>query len=461
MITVHNSLTGQKEALEPLEPGRIRMYVCGMTVYDLCHIGHARAFVVFDVIARYLRWRGLDVTYVRNITDIDDKIIRRAAENGEAIDALTERFVQAMYEDFDKLGIERPDSEPRATDHIDEIIALTQALIERGHAYAARNGDVYYRVASFPAYGQLSGKRPADLRAGARIGIGEAKEDPLDFALWKGAKRGEPAWDSPWGPGRPGWHIECSAMATSELGERFDIHGGGMDLKFPHHENEIAQSCGASDAGFAKVWLHNGFVNVADEKMSKSLNNFFTIRDVLATHRPEAVRYFVLSSHYRSPLNFTEDNLATARVALDGLYTALRGVAPGAEPDAGVLERFRSVMDDDFNTARGLAELKAAAGELNRAKDAGDDETSGRLAAAILEAGGVLGITRQAPDAWFQGDDVDGDRLDADGIEALIAERRAARDAKDWAAADRIRDELDAAGVVLEDGPEGTSWKRG
>ena len=461
MITVHNSLTGQKEELEPLEPGRIRMYVCGMTVYDLCHIGHARAFVVFDVIARYLRWRGLDVTYVRNITDIDDKIIRRAAENGESIDSLTERFVEAMYEDFDKLGIERPDAEPRATGHIDEIIALTSKLIERGHAYAASNGDVYYRVASFPAYGRLSGKRPADLRAGARIGIGEAKEDPLDFALWKSAKRGEPAWDSPWGPGRPGWHIECSAMATSELGERFDIHGGGMDLKFPHHENEIAQSCGASDAGFAKVWLHNGFVNVADEKMSKSLNNFFTIRDVLATHRPEAVRYFVLSSHYRSPLNFTEDNLAAARVAIDGLYTALRGVTPADEPDAGVLERFRSVMDDDFNTARGLAELKAAAGELNRAKDAGDDETSGRLAAAILEAGAVLGIARLSPDVWFQGDDADGDRLDADGIEALIAQRRAARAAKDWAAADRIRDELDAAGVVLEDGPEGTSWKRG
>jgi cysteinyl-tRNA synthetase len=465
MITVHNSLTGAKEAFEPLDPGHVRMYVCGMTVYDLCHIGHARAMVVFDVVARYLRWHGFRVTYARNITDIDDKIIRRAAENGEPFDALTARYIAAMYEDFDALGLERPDLEPRATGHIPEILAMIEELIERGHAYAAANGDVYYRVASFADYGRLSGKRPADLRAGARIEVGEAKEDPLDFALWKAAKKDEPAWDSPWGPGRPGWHIECSAMSTAELGERFDIHGGGMDLKFPHHENEIAQSCGASDAGFAKVWMHNGFVNVDEEKMSKSLGNFFTIRDVLARHRPEAVRYFVLSSHYRSPLNYSEDNLARARAALDGLYTALRGVAPATTPDPDSIARFRAAMDDDFNTALALAELKAVAGEINRARDAGEAERAGALAAALLEAGGVLGILRQAPDDWFQAADGEGEddgrAMDSARIETLIERRNAARRDRDWATADRIRDELDAAGVVLEDGPGGTTWRRG
>jgi cysteinyl-tRNA synthetase len=461
MITVHNSLTGEKETLTPLEAGHVRMYVCGMTVYDLCHIGHARAFVVFDVVARYLRWRGYRVTYARNITDIDDKIIRRAAENGEDIDHLTARFIQAMYEDFDALGIERPDLEPRATAHIPEIIALTEALIEREHAYAATNGDVYYRVASFPAYGKLSGKRPADLRAGARIDIGEAKDDPLDFALWKAAKPGEPAWDSPWGRGRPGWHIECSAMSMAELGEHFDIHGGGMDLKFPHHENEIAQSCGATDAGFAQVWMHNGFVNIDEEKMSKSLDNFFTIREVLATHRPEAVRYFVLSSHYRSPLNYSEANLARARSALDGLYTALRGVPAGPDPDPDALASFQAAMDEDFNTAQALAELKAVAGELNRAKEAGDAAKAGALAAALRTAGGVLGIAVQDPTAWFQAaSDDTGAGLDAAAIEALIEARNAARRDKDWGAADRIRDELDGAGIVLEDGPAGTTWKR-
>lgn len=325
-IRIHNSLSGAKEDLQPIEPGHVRMYVCGMTVYDLCHLGHARAFTVFDTVARYLRWRGYRVTYVRNITDIDDKIIKRAAENGEPIDELTRRFTDAMHEDFDALLMERPTQEPRATEHLDEIVDMIASLIEKGHAYVADNKDVYYRVSSFERYGCLSGKRPADLRAGARVEVAEAKDDPLDFALWKAATPGEPAWDAPWGAGRPGWHIECSAMSIAALGETFDIHGGGMDLKFPHHENEIAQSCGATDGEFARIWMHNGFVNVEAEKMSKSLGNFFTIRDALASHRPEAIRYFVLSSHYRSPLNFSRDNLTQARSAIDRLYTSMRGL---------------------------------------------------------------------------------------------------------------------------------------
>jgi cysteinyl-tRNA synthetase len=465
MIRIHNSLTGTKEALTPVEPGRVRMYVCGMTVYDLCHIGHARAMVVFDVVARYLRWRGYEVTYVRNITDIDDKIIRRAAENGEPVSELTRRYIDEMYRDFDALGLERPDQEPRATEHMDEIIAMIRTLIDKGHAYAAANGDVYYRVASFADYGRLSGKRPQDLRAGARIEVDEAKDDPLDFALWKAAKAGEPHWDSPWGPGRPGWHIECSAMSTTALGETFDIHGGGVDLKFPHHENEIAQSCGASGAGFARVWMHNGFVRVDDEKMSKSLGNFFTIRDAVAKYRGEVVRYFVLTSHYRSPLNYTAENLDLARSALDRLYTALRGLPASAadgEADPDTLRRFTAAMDDDFNTADALAGLQTAARKLNSARAAGDTVTATRLAAAIRQTGAVIGICQQDAEAWFQSsaEPASGALSDAD-IESRIAARDAARRAKDWAGADRIRDELAAAGIVLEDGAGGTRWKRG
>ncbi|MGI9264454.1 MAG: cysteine--tRNA ligase, partial [Gammaproteobacteria bacterium] len=387
-MRIHNSLTGKKEDLTPIEPGHVRMYVCGMTVYDLCHLGHARAFTAFDIVARYLRWRGYQVTYVRNITDIDDKIIRRAAENGEPMEALTERFIEAMHDDFDALGIERPTQEPRATEHMDEIIDMISTLIDKDHAYLASNKDVYYRVASFAPYGCLSGKRPEDLRAGARVEIGEAKEDPLDFALWKASREGEPSWDSPWGPGRPGWHIECSAMSIAALGTNFDIRGGGMDLKFPHHENEIAQTCGATDDNFANVWVHNGFVNVDAEKMSKSLGNFSTIRDVLERHRSEAIRYFVLSSHYRSPLNYSDDNLAQARSALDRLYTALRGTAdPGGDSDPDIVEAFQTAMDDDFNTAEALAVLQGMASDLNRARESGDAEREIAMAASLRECG--------------------------------------------------------------------------
>ncbi len=479
MIMIHNSLTGSKEELKPIEPGHVRMYVCGITVYDYCHIGHARAQLVFDVVARYLRWRGYRVTYVRNITDVDDKIIRRAGESGESIDALTERFIRLMHEDFDALGLVRPDLEPRATEHMDQIVGMIGALIESGHAYVAGNGDVYYQVASFPAYGRLSGKRPEELRVGARVEVGEAKRDPLDFALWKSAKPGEPSWDSPWGQGRPGWHIECSAMSTAALGNHFDIHGGGMDLKFPHHENEIAQSCGATHEAFVNIWMHNGFVQVADEKMSKSLGNFFTIREVLQGHRAEVVRYFVLSRHYRSPMNFTEDELVKARAALDGLYTALRGVEAGADPDEIALERFRQVMDDDFNTAEGFAVLQGTASDLNKARNAGDDGRAAALAAAILEIGGVLGLLQEDPEAWFKRVSVEAgkaslrvhghpttvevgpDGLSPEQIEARIEARNDARRNKDWAEADRIREELAAAGVILEDASGKTDWRRG
>ncbi len=478
MIMIHNSLTGKKEKLEPIEPGHVRMYVCGITVYDYCHLGHARAQLVFDVVARYLRWRGYRVTYVRNITDIDDKIIKRAAEAGETIDTLTTRFIRLMHEDFDALGLARPDLEPRATQHMDEILEMIQTLIDRGHAYVGGNGDVYYRVASFPAYGRLSGKRPEELRVGARVEVGEAKQDPLDFALWKSAKPGEPSWDSPWGPGRPGWHIECSAMSTAALGNHFDIHGGGMDLKFPHHENEIAQSCGATHEPFVNIWMHNGFVQVADEKMSKSLGNFFTIREILAAHRPEVIRYFVLSRHYRSPMNFTENDLAQARAALDGLYTAIRNVTPADQPDEATIARFRQVMDDDFNTAEGFAVLQASARALNSAKDAGDEDQAAMLASAMVEIGGVLGLLQENPEAWFKRvDAVTGPAganarfeagevtvaigLSDEQIEALIEARNEARRNRDWAEADRIRDELAAGGVILEDGAGGTTWRRG
>ncbi|WP_295541611.1 cysteine--tRNA ligase [uncultured Thiohalocapsa sp.] len=469
MLEIHNSLTRRKAPFQPLTPGRVRMYVCGMTVYDLCHLGHARVLVVFDVVYRHLRRLGYDVTYVRNITDVDDKIIRRAAENAEPVAALTERFIAAMHEDADRLGVLRPDQEPRATAHMAEMHAMIARLIDKGHAYVAGNGDVYYAVASFPGYGRLSGKDPQDLRAGARVEVGEAKRDPLDFALWKAAKPGEPAWASPWGPGRPGWHIECSAMSTGCLGNHFDIHGGGADLMFPHHENEIAQSEGATGEPFVNVWMHNGFVRVNDEKMSKSLGNFFTVREILERYQPEAVRYFILASHYRSPLNYDDSQLDGARAALTRLYTALRGLPPAPEPAAEIgvepsdgtayRARFDAAMNDDFNTPEALAVLFDLAREINRVR-ADDEAAAAGLAAELRRLGHDLGLLEQDPEAYLKaGAGMDG--LSDAAIEDLIARRGAARRAKDFAEADRIRDELQDAGIVLEDGPGGTSWRRG
>lgn len=463
MLHIYNTLTRRKEPLRPLEPGRVRMYVCGMTVYDFCHLGHARVLVVFDIVYRHLKRLGLDVTYVRNITDIDDKIIRRAAENGEAIEALTERFIGAMHEDADRLGVLRPDAEPRATLHMAEILAMITRLLDQDHAYVAGNGDVYYAVASFPGYGKLSGKDPQDLRAGARVEVGEAKRDPLDFALWKAAKPGEPAWASPWGAGRPGWHIECSAMSTGCLGNHFDIHGGGADLMFPHHENEIAQSEGATGEPFVNVWMHNGFVRVNDEKMSKSLGNFFTVREILARYQPEEVRYFILGSHYRSPLNYDDSQLDAARAALTRLYTALRELPADAEPAGGegYRERFDAAMDDDFNTPEALAVLFDLAREINRLRGQ-DVAAAAALGAELRALGAALGLLGQDAEAYLKAGagSAAGGLADAD-IDALIARRNAARKDRNFAEADRLRDELTAAGIVLEDGPGGTTWRRG
>jgi cysteinyl-tRNA synthetase len=460
MLQIYNSLTRRKEEFAPLEPGKVRMYVCGMTVYDYCHLGHARVMVVFDVVYRYLRSRGYAVTYVRNITDIDDKIINRANERGEPFSDLTERFIAAMHEDSEALGVLPPTEEPRATAHMGEILQMIQALIAKGHAYVADNGDVYYAVASFPGYGKLSGKDPEELRAGARVEVGEAKRDPLDFALWKAAKPGEPAWDSPWGAGRPGWHIECSAMSTSCLGNHFDIHGGGADLQFPHHENEIAQSEGATGEPFVNLWMHNGFVRVNEEKMSKSLGNFFTVREILERYRPEEVRYFILTSQYRSPLNYDDEHLDNARGALTRLYTALRGL-PAAAPAGGEAfrERFHAAMDDDFNTPEALAVLFDLVREINRVR-AEDETAAAALGAELRRLGGVLGILEGDPETYLQGEGGAEGLSDAD-IEDLIRRRAEARQSRSWAEADRIRDELQAAGIVLEDGAGGTTWRRG
>jgi cysteinyl-tRNA synthetase len=476
MIRIHNSLTGAKEELRPITPGELRMYVCGLTVYDYVHIGHARMLLVFDVITRYLRHRGYRLTYVRNITDIDDKIIRRAAENGEPIASLTERFIAAMDEDCEKLDIKRPDREPRATQYVPQIIAMVKELLARDYAYVATNGDVMYAVARFPAYGRLSGKRLQDLRAGARVEVDEAKRDPLDFVLWKRAKPGEPSWESPWGAGRPGWHIECSAMSTALLGTHFDVHGGGMDLKFPHHENEIAQSCAATGDAFVNLWIHNGFVNVDEEKMSKSLGNFFTLREVLPTLRhPEVLRYFVLSSHYRGPINYSLEQLEQADVALGRLYTALRELPAVTPVAAEHVQRFHDSLDDDFNTPEALAVLQGLAREVNSARDAGDTQRAARLAAELKALGAVVGLFGIEPARWFRlakpgaGARQPGPGASAGGaagmsdaeIEARIAARTAARRAKNWAESDRIRDELARAGVLLEDKPGGeTTWRR-
>jgi len=464
MIRIHNSLGGIREELKPINPGTLRMYVCGLTVYDFVHIGHARMLLVFDVVSRYLRHRGYRLTYVRNITDIDDKIIRRAAENGVSVAALTERFIAAMNEDCERLGIVRPDHEPRATQYVPQIVVMIGQLIEKGYAYVASDGDVMYAVTRFAGYGRLSGKRLAELRAGARVEVDAAKRDPLDFVLWKRAKPGEPAWDSPWGEGRPGWHIECSAMSTALLGTHFDLHGGGLDLKFPHHENEIAQSCAATGERFVNVWMHNGFVNVDEEKMSKSLGNFFTLREVLPTLRhPEVLRYFVLSSHYRGPINYSLGQLEQADTALGRLYTALRDLPEVSIREAsGHAGRFHESMDDDFNTPEALAALQSLAHEVNSARDRGEAARAAQLGAELRSLGMVLGLFGLPAAEWFRLTRPGADRALSDAqVEERIAARSAARRAKQWAQSDRIRDELAAAGVILEDKAGGeTRWRR-
>jgi cysteinyl-tRNA synthetase len=469
MLQIYNTLTRRKDLFTPISPGKVSMYVCGMTVYDYCHLGHARVMVAFDVVARYLRHLGYAVTYVRNVTDIDDKIIQRANENGESIAALTERFIDAMHEDERALGVLPPDIEPRATQSIDDIIAMIETLVGKGMAYVGGSGDVFYAVADFPNYGALSGKQIEDLRAGERVDVDGAKRDPLDFVLWKMAKPGEPFWESPWGQGRPGWHIECSAMSTRCLGHHFDIHGGGMDLQFPHHENEIAQSEGATGQTFVNVWMHNGFVRVNEEKMSKSLGNFFTVREILNRYRPEVVRFFILNSHYRSPLNYCDENLDEALAALTRLYTALRGL--NMPSDAGTLSkaaslqnlqaRFQAAMNDDFNTAEAIAVLFEGAREVNRLKTDQPDLAS---VAAIQLRGmaGVLGLLQSEPEAFLKaGSGVAGNVIDEAAIESLIQQRLDARSNKNWAEADRIRDLLSDQGIVLEDTAGKTTWRRG
>jgi cysteinyl-tRNA synthetase len=462
MLKIHNSLTGEKEEFKPLRPNEVRMYVCGMTNYDYIHVGHARMLTVFDLIQRYLRSLGYKVTYVRNVTDIDDKIIERAAANGENWADLARRFTVAMHEDCATLGLESPDLEPRATEYIGPIIAMAQTLIDKGYAYVAGNGDVMYSVRKFAAYGRLSGKKIDDLRAGSRVQVDDAKHDPLDFVLWKHAKPGEPSWASPWGEGRPGWHIECSAMSTSLLGSYFDLHGGGEDLKFPHHENEIAQSCAACDAPFVHVWMHNGFVRVNDEKMSKSLGNFFTLREVLKSLRdPEVMRFFLLSSHYRGPINYSTVQLAQADETLLGLYRALKDAGEAGPVEAQSLARFRGAMDDDFNTPEALAVMQGVARELNQAKASGNSAKSAAAAATLRAMGAVLGVLQQDPDTYLKRS-VGGQMMmpDAD-VEALLAARQAARAAKNFAESDRIRQQLTDAGILLEDKAGGTTqWRR-
>ncbi|MXR68404.1 cysteine--tRNA ligase [Shewanella sp. JBTF-M18] len=458
MLKLYNSLTRQKEEFKPIQPGKVGMYVCGVTIYDLCHIGHGRTFVAFDMIVRYLRYIGYDVNFHRNITDVDDKIIKRAAENGESCDTLTERLTQEMYHDFDALHMKRPDFEPRATQHMPEIIEMVERLLERDHAYIAANGDVLFSVGSFPEYGRLSGQNLDQLQAGARVEVDENKRDPMDFVLWKMSKPGEPTWDSPWGPGRPGWHIECSAMNSKHLGEHFDIHGGGSDLQFPHHENEIAQSCCAHDTPYVNYWMHTGMVMVDKEKMSKSLNNFFTIRDVLEHYDASTVRYFLLSGHYRSQLNYSEENLKQAKAALERLYTALKGLdlSVKAAPASEYVAKFKEAMDDDFNTPEAYSVLFDMAREINRLK-ADDLEAASALGVSMKQLGDVLGILELDVDAFFKGEGSDDEVAQ---IEALIAERNRARAEKDWAAADVARDGLNALGVILEDGPSGTTWRK-
>ncbi len=457
MLKIYNTLNRAKQEFVPLIPGSVKIYVCGMTVYDYCHLGHARVLVVFDTVVRWFKSIGYDVTYVRNITDIDDKIIKRAIENREPLEALTDRFIHAMEEDAAALGILKPSFEPRATQYIEEMIAMIAILVEKKFAYPADNGDVYYSVHDFPGYGKLSGKALEDLRAGERVKVDQHKKDPLDFVLWKAAKPEEPHWDSPWGKGRPGWHIECSAMCAHYLGEHFDIHGGGQDLQFPHHENEIAQSEGAHDHPFVNYWMHNGFVRVDSEKMSKSLGNFFTVREILKKYQPEVVRFFIVRAHYRSPLNYSDHHLNDAKSALDRLYTALNGVDAGDEVDweNAAAQSFVRAMNDDFNTPEAVAILFDLACEVNKTG-------STQKATLLKQLGERLGLLQQNPQDYLQ-QSIGAKReeqITPESIEQLISRRLDVRKNGNYAEADNIRNQLLDAGVVLEDGAKGTTWRR-
>ena len=461
MLQLFNTKTRQKERFEPLVEGKVGLYVCGITVYDLSHMGHARTYLSFDVLVRYLRYLDYDVKYVRNITDVDDKIIARANENGETTEALTERTIAMMHEDFAALNLIEPDIEPRVTGHMDEIIDVIEKLVAKGYAYQAESGDVLFDVSKFDEYGKLSRQNLEQLQSGARVEVAAGKDDPLDFVLWKTAKPGEPAWASPWGEGRPGWHIECSAMNHKHLGEHFDIHGGGSDLIFPHHENEVAQSCCAFDTPYVNTWMHTGMVQVNDEKMSKSLGNFFTLRDVLGEHDAEILRFFLMSAHYRSQLSYSQDNIDQAKSALERLYTALRGVKVDSVTDlsyGGYLERFEQAMNDDLNVPEAYSVLFDLARDLNKHKSQGDAgaEEAGKLAAVLKGIGGILGFLQRDPEAFMQSGNDD----EVAEIEALIKARNDARAAKDWGAADAARDKLTAMGIVLEDGAGTTTWRR-
>lgn len=455
MLKIYNSLKREKQAFTPIEPNKVRMYVCGMTVYDYCHLGHARVMVVFDMVYRWLKASGYDVTYVRNITDIDDKIIKRAAENGETILQLTDRFIAAMHEDADALGVLRPDHEPRATEFVPEMQEIIGKLEANGLAYHAADGDVNFAVRKFDGYGKLSGKSLDDLRAGERVEVDSAKQDPLDFVLWKSSKPGEPSWPSRWGDGRPGWHIECSAMSSKLLGNHFDIHGGGQDLQFPHHENEIAQSEGANCCTFVNYWMHNGFVRVDNEKMSKSLGNFFTIRQVLEEYDPEVVRFFILRAQYRSPLNYSDAHLDDAKRSLDSLYFALRDVPPAVvalDWDQPYAARFAAALNEDFDSSGAIAVLFELAADVNRQKDA-------QLAGLLKALAGVIGLLERDPVAYLRAGAGAGG-LDEAAIDAMVTARTEAKKARNFAEADRIRDALKAEGIVLDDSPQGTSWRR-
>ena len=461
MLKIYNTLTNQKQVFKPINPSSVGIYVCGMTVYDFCHMGHARVLVMFDVMTRHMRRTFPEVKYVRNITDIDDKIINRSIENQEDIYSLTNRFIKAMHEDEIALNILKPDLEPRATESIEQMYSMIESLIEKGFAYQGKNGDVYYSVRNFKNYGKLSGKNLDDLEAGARVDIESDKRDPLDFVLWKMAKPNEPKWSSPWGDSRPGWHIECSAMSTHHLGNHFDIHGGGMDLTFPHHENEIAQSEGANNCSFVNTWMHVGFVNINDEKMSKSLNNFFTIRDVLEKYDGETLRYFLISSHYRSPLNFSDENLASAKSALTRLYTAIRGLSASTKAMDQVSmrfdyeKRFNEALDDDFNTPIALSILFEIAKHANTERE-DDKDQAGALSELLKKLGSHIGIMGYDADDYLKM----GIELSDAKIDEKIYQRESARASKDFAMSDQIRDELLALGIILEDSINGTSWRR-